>query len=1197
MPKRRMCEDAQSLYPEAIYSLHRVLDDIWDSIIYPEGSDRETEPIVMPSMFSRHSRSFHWLAVGRSRWGFNDDFSLTDLRQAVEVSVEGASKHPNALQNDVSPQKFHHQMLVRYTEFHIPPRLYLDGIIYRTLEHLHKGSRSTRISVAQGQLLLDLAGTYDQENGAPWVRLTMNDGAQALDVDPYHCQERVKSEQCEKNIQNTETRISTSPEWETQNKLRDEFFLKAIFGSEGKAEGAARPKEMLLVPFYDVCLDNKPWGNLWGNLLLLFHSNKDSSEDLKHCNSFVTKKLDEVIRESRKFSDELGRSAIARILAQPLWDGDAGRSYDLVEHFVRQIIWLQDWEWIIVYQKKGDSTCEPLYCYQRVTNGDGIRMDWERCPHKSDKDYFDCQTKQRENTGGCLRWEQNLCLWDKAFLPDLSDEERSMYEGIHLACEYPLSAVIPSDLQLRKALDDYYIRQQIEVLRGLAPKIRARRSALRTAAVTIMSRNMSHNIGSHVLAGMSSEQTIGLETSKALSELINGLQKPSADVIKSSENLSKSISALTKNLSQFIHYLQERMDFIADVATSSPLASLSQYIVRDTLWPLTQQAILLKTISGVRKDGNPVEARLNVCCNGILLCCGALNQSEIGTADIRFGCPGGRMGAHAFYVILENIIRNTAKHSGTGADNCVTLSVNVSDTHSTESERDAMSHLIRVDIWDDRGMAWKKENGRSIKDNISAALQEAIIEEDGEIRSGNWGIREMLICAAYLRRCRLQELEQEFSPPLLQVLAVDNDGKEVNNGQTAHLCYRFYVERAKDLVVLSDEENLWGIDKGRRSILRRHGVEIVSGAHEVSAVLARGLDHAMAVWLTPPEAVPEAISGADLVTLPVRIFVPEAKVSRVAGALPLSSAMLGKVEKLKTAGSEDAILPCLVELWQLRCERSFSVQSLAVLSQTDEQGEIRPLWGNGAAGRGLNGSVQKVIYDHHGVLHGDGGRCSAHTQCSPTHAELQNDIAFWEPYQQAEPIHTVINYRPMAGASRDIVKWQLVEAGLTTVAVVDERVQRQAYEEERRYGKTGAETTFRLMTVLSNMNVWVPSKDFAGADLDAPNIDAIETWLDRLPTKPRQKRLDFLVIHQGILDRLKDQLTAQGKTAEQWLEELTECHRISSLVVCSGRGRPAGLPAQARFAPVSSVLKWVVQSKSKYHLCQTLYASRRAHHG
>jgi hypothetical protein len=242
-------------------------------------------------------------------------------------------------------------------------------------------------------------------------------------------------------------------------------------------------------------------------------------------------------------------------------------------------------------------------------------------------------------------------------------------------------------------------------------------------------------------------------------------------------------------------------------------------------------------------------------------------------------------------------------------------------------------------------------------------------------------------------------------------------------------------------------------------------------------------------------------------------------------------------------------------------------------------------------------NAQAVIYDRHGswdqeVHKGNG---------------LNEGVLFWEPYGKQETQAALLESPPDNPVLKATLEYQFLEAGLVWVAVLDERVQDGVEPLTVTVGKEGKPPRQApLQEVLSHMRVLVPEKQCkackekgsqeegkekqckACCDLDHPDLQQIENWV-----KTQCTGFDFLVIHQGILDRLQEQGQEQGVDPCKRIEQLVREAEIVHLVVCSGRGMPSGRPASSRFVPLSSVLKWTVQTKSKYHLCQLLFASRR----
>ena len=94
-------------------------------------------------------------------------------------------------------------------------------------------------------------------------------------------------------------------------------------------------------------------------------------------------------------------------------------------------------------------------------------------------------------------------VFNRALIKELREEDEQLYLKYDIEFEFPGIAVTPLDDNCESISRDLMreiARQHIAALRALLPKVYARRGALRSAVSAIMGRNMSHNIGSHVIA-------------------------------------------------------------------------------------------------------------------------------------------------------------------------------------------------------------------------------------------------------------------------------------------------------------------------------------------------------------------------------------------------------------------------------------------------------------------------------------------------------------------------------------------------------------------------------------------------------------------------------------------------------------------------------------------------------------------------
>jgi hypothetical protein len=379
--------------------------------------------------------------------------------------------------------------------------------------------------------------------------------------------------------------------------------------------------------------------------------------------------------------------------------------------------------------------------------------------------------------------------------------------------EYPstLGKSLDTKTYLRlKAETEEILKYRIGALLNLWEGARNFRMASeRSAQAAVMSRNMSHNIGSHVLSRLGRDP--------------GGAKWYTAQ------------------------YLEERMDFIAQVATEWPQGAEPAWFLQDVVrWFLYQQDLLenicaSENYGAHRWDGSPqgkkksirlhvllvpyggdlcgpeqvsannsgtwlpalpvntVEERItglkSDCKNGVSLACvhapDAVDDAQdcqrvllySGDAsavlrienDQQVAMPQGIIGYHAFYVILENILRNAAKHSS---------------AQPLKNEREAPSHLdLVIEILFDperrigilTGRQGAGQQGEKIPallvrvyDNLSSVsgdegspgvrlwgepkspglndlLRQSLVDERAVLRRGSWGLAEMKIASAFLQ--------------------------------------------------------------------------------------------------------------------------------------------------------------------------------------------------------------------------------------------------------------------------------------------------------------------------------------------------------------------------------------------------------------------------------------------------------------
>lgn len=348
---------------------------------------------------------------------------------------------------------------------------------------------------------------------------------------------------------------------------------------------------------------------------------------------------------------------------------------------------------------------------------------------------------------------------------------------------------------------------------GLALQDNARKESLKSAKAAIMSRNMSHNLGSHVMSYLKQHLSSvkDLINDKVLSELYEGLDDlPEKYTIidekgkESKGNKEELALPFLLGLGQFVSYLQERQDFIATIATDYiPYYAEVNFkdFIYDELNPdkrverhaertssLKTDNILLGNIArseGLGRSTSPTRPKKankdngNNSLNDIILKFRSFNgdspQNERERNDLKdmrlynVSLPGGVVGRQAIFSIVENVIRNAAKHGNWRECQKLELTFDIyskddfmraSNNDAYEEDKDLSLRQVFERFYcnaidsDDLYFVTLTDNLKFNGDTL-VKLRHAIagryVNEKGEMENANKGLKEMRISASWLR--------------------------------------------------------------------------------------------------------------------------------------------------------------------------------------------------------------------------------------------------------------------------------------------------------------------------------------------------------------------------------------------------------------------------------------------------------------
>lgn len=331
---------------------------------------------------------------------------------------------------------------------------------------------------------------------------------------------------------------------------------------------------------------------------------------------------------------------------------------------------------------------------------------------------------------------------------------------------------------------------------GISLTAKARQEAIKSVKAAIMSRNMSHNLGSHVMAYVKND----LRNIPAIldSDVLHNLypERFSGDL----SNIQKDLELpFLVGLGSFIGYLQERQDYIATIA-SAYIPSFSPVNFKEAIYDELNpdkrferhhqsgddnhnrpQNILLSYIAKSEKLSRKEPKEEDVQWHDIRL--GFKNEDDVFWGDIEeddnhglphlrkfnFALPGGMVGRQAIFSIVENIIRNAAKHNN--VEGHLELVFECIDGKKLKKNPDKFSNSITdIKIRSQYKAATDTEHLYilSITDNLPCSkptikkLKDALSQDYlGKSEHSNKGIKEIRISAAWLRG---EEDESVFAP-------------------------------------------------------------------------------------------------------------------------------------------------------------------------------------------------------------------------------------------------------------------------------------------------------------------------------------------------------------------------------------------------------------------------------------------------
>ena len=701
-------------------------------------------------------------------------------------------------------------------------------------------------------------------------------------------------------------------------------------------------------------------------------------------------------------------------------------------------------------------------------------------------------------------------------------------------------AVVQQVKNYMRVLMEDDINAEIE---GIITKLEITKTSLykqsvRSALSQVFVRNMAHNIISHVL--------VYLQSRKSIAEIQKIISKKNAyqgrEVKKEILDKDYQIAVANQYVSDRCLYLNEATYGVANNLTMKK-------IYGDLFTELDENRILLNLISGISNFSYSLSFKYN-----------GIDLTEDNDRAIML--PADTLGQQAFYNIIENIIRNTAKHNPSVEGEKIVFVVNFDDRQENE--------YYNVNIYPKLSFS----NVELLRDSQNKKIKSKVIKND-RLREESLGMLEMKASAAFLRQVDTIFVEDDLAPNNLKTYSL----LEAKVYKNEYLAYSFYVRKPEKYLVITSNGK-------KENNLEKFGVRCISVNDFKERLNRKEVVNAEFVLLT--------IKGSLLLKDVEKYFYTSHQEKKEPRVHQDRSSFLSLLPER---------LMYVEETW---VERFFDKKEGNTPSEIIEAFELA-VWEQWEGKRYEKINDNWECFQYIGKNNVEGNSANVNYDCCKQvifHNHLSNK-ASWitlsstidrekvavEPLSSAA-LRKMPQYR--SGSFDDYIGTvnypektispQLIEAYFSKILVIEERIQDFSTEKYPVYEGEGVSQG----AIYEATHILLPTKetlDLKANDLKGKTID------DYISVCIQEEKPEFLLIHYGLMERIYGKENG-NKVINQRLEEWSKKLRV---VVTSGRGKHSleALPESVCYLNLSSVLKAFKEDRNKYSIHYILNQARR----
>ena len=592
---------------------------------------------------------------------------------------------------------------------------------------------------------------------------------------------------------------------------------------------------------------------------------------------------------------------------------------------------------------------------------------------------------------------------------------------------------------------------------------------------------------------------------------------------------------------------------------------------------LDENRILLNHISGIEHFNYKLHFVREIEKEGV-----KQYESLTSTNDFSVMLPGDTLGQQAFYNIIENIIRNTAKHNSIQkANECVHFIIKFSEYSRI---------YYKVEIFDSVVLSKNKEQ------DLNMMISDPEFEKDEyRLRSYGLGQLEMKAAAAFLRQKDITQLEtnEELTTgeclPFLKAfetgLTYDDDQRQIiSKEKEKHLGYSFYLKKTEKYLIIINEDKKCSFGE-KLEKLSLKGVQIVSQEDFLKDLKAQRVFNHEFVFLC--ESAKENLKELSekegaLKGLSEHFYSnnPEKRKHKLS-RIPILSLLPERLMLIKDGLIDEMVEKSDIETFEKNIWKQWEGEKLG--KESEKKYNIYQVIA-------INGKKEDNEYNNY-------------SSCRQVvlHNHL-NSVDSWE--EAIENINIdLIKVEPLSSAAqRKLPNWtsgvslkdyvgqiakqvptiqKIIEAYFNKIIVIDERI--QDFAETATYKGVPEKDIFK------HINVLIPDKIASEAiNLANRNISQekkkVETYIQTHITSA-----SFLVIHYGILERMYgSDYTQINKKLEDWAKQ-------TRVVITTGRGKYSlrDLPQAVTYLNFSALRTAFIDNRNKYSMNYILNQARK----